>query len=191
MTEEEASAWTGYWMTGGDDQGELVITSGDDGRMQMKALFLRTFDMDAELTPLDAAHCAFETPYGHYTGTLTREEDGTLHFAVTGGMSMEDDENELYYFFSGREYVFRTADYADLWYEAPADGTEDDADWQGTWTAQSGNLTSKMQITRGVRGDYILQFSCSTGYAIGRVFRHADAEPEEPYDPAVGGRVHL
>lgn len=175
MTDKGTGVWTGYWMTGGEDQGELVITAGEDGLMKMRVFFLRTFDLEADLKRLDESRCTFETTYGHYSGTLTREENGGLRFAVTGGMTMEDDEDEFHYFFKDHEYIFHEADYADLWYEAPAEGTEDDADWAGQWTAQNGNLSSRIIIARGVKGDYVLQLSFSTGYAIAGPLEKTDS----------------
>ena len=175
MTENEAAAWTGCWMTGDDSKGELVITSNGDGTLHMKIFFLRTFDMEADLMRLDGSHCSFETTYGHYSGFLTQDEDGTLLFSVAGGMSMEDDENELYYFFRDHEFVFRPADYSDLWYESPADAPEEDADWAGEWTAHYGELTSELRIIRGTGGGYIMQIRFSTGYAIAGQLEKTDS----------------
>ena len=88
---------------------------------------------------------------------------------------MEDDENEFYYFFRDHEFVFRPADYSDLWYEAPADGPEDDADWVGEWTARYGELTSELRIIRGTGGGYIMQIRFSTGYAIAGQLEKTDS----------------
>lgn len=156
----------GCWMTGDDDGGEMIITSGGDGTLHMKVMFLRTFDIEADLKPTDGSRYAFETAYGHYSGFLTRGNDGTLRFEITGGMSMEDDENELYYFFADQEYVFRPADYSDLWYEVPSDGPEDDGDWVGEWTARYGGLTSELKIVRGTGGSYIMQVHFSSDYTV-------------------------
>lgn len=171
----QAGEWTGYWMTGDDAAGELVITSGRDGTMHMKAFFLRTFDIEADLKPLDGSSCSFETAYGHYSGVLTHGQDGTLRFEITGGLSMEDDENEMYYFFSGREYLFRAADYDELWYEAPAEGPEDDADWLGEWTARYGELTSSLRIIQGSQGEYIMRVTFSTGFTAAGLLEKTDS----------------
>ena len=166
FSEAEAALWTGYWITGDEYQGELVITPGDQGTLRMKAFFLRTFEIEAELKPADGGSCVFETPYGHYTGVLTRADHDTLLFGITGGMSMEDDENEFYYFFKDKEYGFRAADYDEMWYEAPAEGPEDIGDWAGEWSAGKGGLTSSLQISRDDLGDYVFTLTFSTGYSV-------------------------
>ena len=181
MTEEETADWTGYWMTGDSTNGELVITSDGSGRLHMQVFFLGTFDMEADLKRPEGSSCTFETAYGHYSGVLTRSGDGGMRFTVTGGMSMEDDENELYYFFHDREYVFSAADYDDLWYETPATGPEDDADWLGEWTAQSGEMSSRIRIIRSAGGDYIMQLSFSGGYAVAGPLEKADSRRMDFY----------
>lgn len=160
---QPASGAAGYWMTGDEAQGELVITSGDKGTLQMKAFFLRAFAIEAELIPTATGKYAFTTPYGHYTGILYAAQDGTLRFAINGGMSMEDDENEFYYFFKDREYAFRSANYDEIWYEAPAEHPEDNGDWAGEWNADEDDLTSSLQISRDELGDYVFSLSFSTG----------------------------
>ena len=144
-------------------QGELVITPGDHGTLRMKAFFLRTFEIEAELISTGTGNYIFTTQYGHYTGTLYAAQDGTLHLAINGGMSMEDDENEYYYFFKDREYAFRAADYDEIWYEAPAEHPEDNGDWAGEWDAGKDDLTSRLQISRDELGDYVFSLSFSTG----------------------------
>ena len=167
--------WTGYWMSGGDEQGEMVTTVDENGALRMKAMFMRTFDIEAELKRQDNTHCTFETEYGHYSGVVTRISDRELHFAITGGMSMEDDENEWYYLFKDRDYTFEPADYADLWYEEPADGPEDDNDWTGNWTAHGEGMTSGIRIIRGVQGNFIIQLTFSNGYMIAGELERVDS----------------
>ena len=191
MTEEEAEMWTGFWMTGGEDKGEMAVTSGSDGTLHMKVFFLRTFDLEADLKRTDSSRCSFETAYGHYTGTLTRNEDGTLLFAITGGMSMEDDENELYYFFRDQEYAFRKADYYELWYELPAEEPEDDADWEGEWNAGEGDLTSRLRIIRGAQGSCVLQLSFSTGFVITGPLEQTDSRTMDFYTDSFSAMLTL
>lgn len=167
--------WTGYWMSGGDEQGEMVTTVDENGALRMKAMFMRTFDIEAELKRQDNTHCTFETEYGHYSGVVTRISDRELHFAITGGMSMEDDENEWYYLFKDRDYTFEPADYADLWYEEPADGPEDDNDWTGNWTAHGEGMTSGIRIIQGVQGNFIIQLTFSNGYMIAGELERVDS----------------
>ncbi len=161
-----AADGTGYWMTGDDTQGELVITANEDGTLHMKVFFLRTFDLEADLKKADDSLYLFETAYGHYYGDLTRAEDGTMWLAVTGGLSMEDDENEYYYLLRDQEHVFRPAQYEELWYEAPAEGPEDDADWTGEWAASDGGMESTLRISGNAQDGFVLQLAFSNGYTV-------------------------
>ena len=170
---------TGFWNTADDTQGELVITANPDGTLHMQVFFLRTFEMEADLQPLDESQYMFETEYGHYYGTLFRAEDGSMRLAVTGGMSMEDDENEYYYLLCDQEHVFQPAQYSDLWYEVPTENPENETDWEGEWIADNGGIMSGMRITRDDQGTFSLQLFFSTGYQVTGTLENVDSRRKD------------
>ena len=162
-------------MSGGDEMGEMITYLKEDGSLWMKAFFLRTFEIEAELKPLDRNRRSFETEYGHYSGVVTWVNERELNLAITGGMSMEDDENEYYYLFKDRVFTFTPVEYNDLWYEAPAEGPEDDSDWTGNWTTLGTDMKSTIRIIRGVQGNFIMQLTFSNGYMIAGELEQADS----------------
>ena len=170
-----AGEWVDCWMGGGDAMGEMVTWLKEDGSLWMKVFFQRTFEIEAELKPLDWNRRSFETEYGHYSGVVTWVNERELTFAITGGMSMEDDESEWYYLFKDREYSFSPVDYNDLWYEAPAEGPEDDGDWLGNWTTLGTDMKSTIRIIRGMQGNFIMQLTFSNGYMIAGELEQADS----------------
>ena len=174
-TEIPAGEWVDCWMSGGDEMGEMITYLKEDGSLWMKAFFLRTFEIEVELKPLDRNRRSFETEYGHYSGVVTWVNERELNFAITGGMSMEDDENEYYYLFKDRDFTFTPVDYNDLWYEAPAEGPEDDSDWTGNWTTLGTDMKSTIRIIRGVQGNFIMQLTFSNGYMIAGELEQADS----------------
>ena len=174
-SEIPAGEWVDCWMGGGDAMGEMVTWLKEDGSLWMKVFFQRTFEIEAELKPLDWNRRSFETEYGHYSGVVTWVNERELTFAITGGMSMEDDESEWYYLFKDREYSFSSVDYNDLWYEAPAEGPEDDGDWLGNWTTLGTDMKSTIRIIRGMQGNFIMQLTFSNGYMIAGELEQADS----------------
>ena len=174
-SEIPAGEWVDCWMGGGDAMGEMVTWLKEDGSLWMKVFFQRTFEIEAELKPLDWNRRSFETEYGHYSGVVTWVNERELTFAITGGMSMEDDESEWYYLFKNREYSFSPVDYNDLWYEAPAEGPEDDGDWLGNWTTLGTDMKSTIRIIRGMQGNFIMQLTFSNGYMIAGELEQVDS----------------
>ena len=98
---------------------------------------------------------------------------------VTGGMSMEDDENEYYYLLKDQEHVFRPAAYGDLWYEAPADGREEEDNWEGEWISGSKGITSRIRITRNAQGVCCLQLFFSMGYQVTGTLEDVDSRRKD------------
>lgn len=138
--------WTGYWMTNETRPSEFVITDNGNGSLRMKAVFIRYWELDAELSPSGEDAMRFTVGDGEYTGIVTRLGDGMLHLVFDGGTMLEEEESEIQYYFLNNEFDLYRADAADLWYDESGRLPEK-ADWLGTWEMIEGDHESTLEIT--------------------------------------------
>ena len=138
--------WTGYWMTNETWPSEFVITDNGNGTLHMKAVFIRYWELDAELSPSGKDATRFTVGDGEYTGVITRLGDGMLHLVFDGGTMLEEEESEIQYYFLNNEFDLYRADAADLWYDESGRLPEK-ADWIGTWEMIEGDHESTLDIT--------------------------------------------
>ena len=95
------SLWTGEWILVDDPDSMLYIMPGEDGKLNILAMFSRMIGVEAEAVPHDGRVIIFN---GDFKGSLVRGEKDSVSLTI-GGMYLNAD-NEFYDFFLNRVFVF-------------------------------------------------------------------------------------
>ena len=95
------SLWTGEWILAEDPESFLNIMPGEDGKLDILAMFNQMIGVEAEVVPHDGQVIIFN---GDFKGSLVRGAEDSI--ALTISVQYMNADNEFYDFFVNRVFVF-------------------------------------------------------------------------------------
>lgn len=187
--ENFSEIWTRTWINVDEPQTQIVISSLGDGVLHAQFFFYRMISFEAELTGAGYDSLWFEDKEGVYRGDLVLDVNNSLLYVYI----YADEDDFLYDYFSGSEFLFTTEEFPDLIdYGYEPEDYPDASEWTGHWVATSGEHQADLYISQWGDGfDFDVQFCLDNTWYYAAVGESWDPWGMDFYTEELSGQLYL